>query len=167
MAIVADGDWVATITFVDRDKNRGSMRFRLPDTLAVAAAFTSALAIADAAALISDAAVEGVSLTQGYYNDALVYSAIAESSDVERKGVFQVATANRVVHTFTVPSISNLKVIDGTNTINTTDAAVLDFWGLLINTGLGVGNSPISNNGDDFVTVYGAPYKRHKASNKG
>lgn len=167
MAFVQDGDWVGTITVADRDKDKGSMQVRLPDTLDRDAAFTSLTAIATALAAISDGVIVDLTLSQGWYNDAYNPATVPEASEVQRKGVFQFATASRGVSTYQVPSINNTKVIDGTSTINTTDAAVIAFQNVMLNTALGAGNSPVNNAGDDYTSVYGAPYKKHRESQKG
>jgi len=167
MAFVMDGDWVATVTFRDRDNNAATFQFRLPDTLDRDAGLASLTAVANAAAAISDAAVSDISLSQSWYNDAYNPATVAEASDVERKGVFQFRTASRAISTFQIPSILNTKVIDGTETINTTDAAVIAFQGAMLNTLLGAGNSPVTAYGEDYTAVHGAPYKRHRGSKRG
>lgn len=167
MAFVMDGDWVATITFTDRDTNKATMQFRLPSTLERDDALTSLTAIANAAAALSDAAVSDISLTQSWYNDAYNPATVAEASDVERKGVFQFRTASRNISTFQVPSILNTLVIDGTDTINSTAAAVSTFQNTMLNTTLGAGNSPVTNYGEDYTAVQGAPYKRHRGTRRG
>lgn len=167
MPYVMDGDWVASITFVDRDKNKSTMRFRLPEALDRDAAQASLVAIATSAAALSDAAVSDITLTASWFNDAYNPATVAESSDVERKGVFQFSTANRNISTFELPSILNTLVIDGTETINTTAAAVSTFQNTMLNTALGAGNSPVTNYGEDYTATYGAPYKRHRGSKRG
>lgn len=168
MALVNDPYWTAMVSFQDRDKNKSGFSFYLPSTLLYADAAAAATFIAQAADPISSGVLYSLSLTQTLY-DAVAFATIApEDSDVERKGVFQFATAQRGIKTrIEVPSIMNQFVVDGSNVLNIADPLVAAFQAAILNTGLGANNSPITLGGVDITGPFGTPYKMHRGSSKG
>lgn len=167
MAFVDDLLWVAVGSFQDRDRNISRMSVNLPAALTYDAAETAALAVFNAAVPISDAVLFSYSLGKGAFDYDAFAAQAPETSDVERKGVFQLRAANGQTVKFEVPSIKNSLVVDGTNAILVADAAVTAFMAALQDTGLGAGNSPVTNAGADLVANLGTPHKIHRRSSKG
>lgn len=168
MALVNDTYWVASVSFKDRDDNKSGFSFYLPAALDYAAASAAAVFIAQAADAISNAVLYSLSLTQTQYDAVAALAAAPEESDVERKGVFQFATAQRGIKTkVEVPSIINTLVVDGSNVLNLADPTVAAFQAAFLNTGLGANNSPITLGGVDITGAFGTPYKMHRGSSKG
>lgn len=167
MAIVGEPRYVVTATFKDRDNNKSSFGFNLNSTLSNLAVEEAALDIAAAAAAISNALIVGVSINRSYVETANIALAAPESSDVERKAVYVFQTDEGQTVTVQIPSVDNTKVVDGTNILNPADAAVIAFGTLFLDTGLGVGNSPITVSGEDLTSLARPAYKRHRNSSKG
>jgi hypothetical protein len=168
MALVQNSVWSVSIGFRDRDKNLAAMGFYLPSALAFADAYAAAVAIATAADALSDATLESVSLNLGAYDSVAAATPAAEASDVERKGSFTFATANRQIKTrVEVPSIMNTLVVDGANVLDVDNPAVQTFITTMINTGLGANNSPVAVGGGSLTAIYGTPKKIHRGSSKG
>lgn len=167
MAFTSDATWAASGTFQDRDRNTASMSIRLPGALTFAQAETAALAVFNAAAAISDAIFYDYNLSRGAMDFAQLTALAPETADVERKGVFQCRAANGQTVKFEVPSIKNTLVVDGTNVLLASDTDVAAFIAVLQDTGLGAGNSPVTNAGSDLVANVGTPHKIHRKSSKG
>lgn len=167
MAFTNDIAWSATATFQDRDRNNSTMSINLPAALTFAAAETAALAFFNAAAATSDAVLYNYGLSKGATDYDLLVALPPETSDVERKGVFQARAANGQIVKFEVPSIKNTLVVDGTNVILVADASVTAFIAAILDTGLGAGNSAVTNAGADLIANHGTPHKIHRKSSKG
>lgn len=164
MAITTDAFWQLGLTFQDRDKNTSQMQLLLPDAIVIA----DAVAAIDGAfgalvGALSDAVLVGYSFSRGGYDYA---AAIApETSDVERKGSFSFRADNGQVLRVTVPSIKNTLVVDGTNKINESDAAVAAFIDYILNGVAGV-LAPTTNAGGNPAQVINA-VKTHRGSSRG
>lgn len=168
MAITRGSVYQATFGFVDRDDNRAHTSVYLPGGLTDVEAYDSAVALGTAMQALSNAALYSVTLTLQSFDPAVDVSAVVEASDVERKGVFTFQASNPYIQTrMEVPSIRNELVVDGTNNLNTTDAAVIAFFNAVLLGPGGAGNGPVSINGADMVTRKGFPYKMHRGSSKG
>jgi len=164
MAFVADPYFTFTINLIDRDGNTGSFSMKIADTVAasdIVDAFSGD--IATALGGLSDASIIGYSLTQSTQDPE--YTQPAESSDVERKGVFSFRDSGNNPVIVSVPSVKNTLVVDNTQVLNTADALVGAFVNLFITGVLGVVR-PISQAGNDVVRLKSAK-KTHRKSSKG
>jgi hypothetical protein len=167
MAFTSDATWAVSGTFQDRDRNTATMSFRLPGALLFAAAEAAALVVLNAAAALSDAILYDYNLSRGAMDYSLLVALAPETADVERKGVFQARASNGQIVKFEVPSIKNTLVVDGSNVLLLSDADVTAFMAAIQDTGLGAGNSPVTNAGVDLVANHGTPHKIHRRSSKG
>lgn len=167
MAFTADTTWAANARFQDRDRNTATMSIRLPAALTYAAAETAALAVFNAAAALSDAILYDYHLGRGATDYDLLVALPPETSDVERKGVFSFRATNGQTIKLEVPSVLNSLVVDGSNILLVSDANVVAFVAAVLDTGLGAGNSPVTNAGVDLIASQGTPHKIHRKSAKG
>jgi hypothetical protein len=165
VAIVQEPFWTLTVSFQDRDLNKGSVQFYIANTVLIADIITNLnTIIIPRISALSDATVTGWTLNRSAYEDAPALA--GEASDVERKGTFNFRAANNRPVTLQIPSFKNTLVVDRTNQIATTDALVAQFIDMVINgVILGVVR-PVSVTGSD-VTSFVDAYKRHRASSKG
>lgn len=166
MPMVATGTTQINVTLEDRDKNTATVTFYAPaaaltedvETFATGTLMTHLTAL-------SNATVRRITINHTFENDS--FAAPPEESDVERKGVFVWASQDRTTSKCEIPSFRSTLVIDGTETINTTDAAVVAFKAMMVDTGLfdtyGMGNY----RGIKLVDYKSPPEKHHRASNKG
>lgn len=167
MALTPDNVWTCSASFVDRDLNGSSIAVFLPAALTFAQADTAFAEVRTAMAVLLDSVIQGWNMGKGAHDYALVVGSAPETSDVERKGVFQWRAANGALLKLELPSIKNTYVIDGTNTIDPTDLDVIAFVDTMINTTIGAGNSPVTYLGSDLVAGFGTPHKIHRKSKKG
>lgn len=167
MAMVTNAFWWVAASFKDRDDNYSSLSFKLPAALSDTEAVTAALVVINAADALSDAVLTGYTISRGSVDHVAIATGAPETSDVERKGVFVWRADNGQTVKIEVPSILNTLVVDGTNVIAPTDAAVLAFVNGVINTGIGAGNSPITNAGASLVALTEPGKKVHRKSSKG
>jgi len=167
MALVAEPRYVVTATFKDRDNNKSSFGFNLLSSLSNLQVEEAALDIALAAAAVSNALLIGLGINRNYVETANIALQAPEASDVERKAVYVFQTEEGQVVTVQIPSVDNTLVIDGSNILNPAAAAVVAFSTLFLDTGLGVGNSPITVSGEDITSLKTPAYKRHRRSSKG
>jgi hypothetical protein len=164
MAITTSPYWNLSLTFKDLDTNTSQMQFLLPDTVVlddVVAAIDGAFGAL--VSPLSDAVLVGYSLSRGGTDYAAPDA--AETSDVERKGVFTFKADNGQVLRVSVPSIKNSLVINKTNIINTGDTAVAAFIAFITGGILGVGQ-PVTNGGGSAAQLLKAE-KTHVQSSKG
>jgi hypothetical protein len=167
MPIVRSGVYALTITGLDRDKNRGSIQFYVSTANTVLEVITAIEnTIIPRVQAVSDMLITGWNISSAAELDDLSAQAV-EASDVERKGVFSFGCADGSSMVLQVPSFLNTLVIDGTNTINTTAQAVIDFQEMIISDALLALVRPRNYRGIDINSLVKAPYKRHRASNKG
>ena len=166
MAFPQTGTTIISVTFEDRDKNLSTVAFHAPSAavLANVETFATSTLITNLTAL-SDAFIRRVTVHHTFENDTYVQP--VEASDVERKGVFSWYADDRTVSKNEIPSIKNTLVLDGTNNLNTTDAAITTFIAMMVDTGLwdvyGMGN----NRGVKLRGTKSAPHKIHRASSRG
>lgn len=167
MPIVRSGVYTLTISGQDRDKNKSSIQFYVSTANTVLEVITAIEnTIIPAVQAVSDMLVTGWTISSAAELDDL--SGLApESSDVERKGVFSLGCADGTSMVLQVPSFLNSLVIDGTNTINTTAPAVIDFIDMIISDAVLALVRPRNYRGIDVNSLVKAPYKRHRASSKG
>jgi len=166
MAFVPAGVQAMNVTFEDRDKNTGTVAFFVPAAVITADVDTFATTtLPTILAPLSDAFIRRISIQRTWENDTYVQP--VEAADVERKGVFVWSALDRTISKNEIPSIKNTLVLDGTNTINTTDAAIVAFIAMMVDTGLldvyGLGNY----RGIKLTGTKTAPRKIHRASSKG
>lgn len=166
MAFVATGTKGINVTFEDRDGNQSVVSFFAPAAAITAdvETFATTTLVANLAAL-SNAGIRRVTMTHTYENDA--FAQPPEESDVERKGAFVWKALDRTTSKNEIPSFNNTLVLDGTDTINTTAAAVVTFIGMMVSTSLwdvyGMGNY----RGIKLIGTKSAPKKIHRKSNDG
>lgn len=168
MALTQDGFMTLNVRFIDRDRNKSTVGFRF-SALADITAFLAAIPVTlvPALAAITDAEIEGWSLTQSARDpDVPGVTQPAETSDVERKGVWSLKTDNGFPVVLEIPSIDNTLVVDGTNVINRAAAAVIAFENIL-NGNVLLGTSNLVSNRDEDVNTVVKAEKKHRASSKG
>lgn len=164
MAITTSPYWNLGLSFQDRDKNVSQTQLLLPDGIVIADAVAAIDGTFGAlVGALSDAVLVGYSFSRGGWDYAAAQA--PESSDVERKGVFTVRADNGQVIRTSIPSIKNTLVVDGTNKINESDAAVAAFISYLLGGVAGV-LAPTSNAGGNPTQLINA-YKMHRGSSKG
>jgi len=165
MALVERSYQLLTIQMRDRDLNTSSVEMRF-SALADLTDFLAAIPTVVVAALagISDAVVVGWTLTRQAVDAAPALA--AETSDVERKGVFSLLTDNGHTVTVSVPSIKNTLVIDRTNQINLADALVIAFTNILTGVTL-LDTAFMVSNRDEAVETVIKGEKTHRGSSKG
>lgn len=166
MAWVQETAKAITYSFVDLEGNPSTLTLYAPvsviqediDIWAQGVGYTTVLAL-------TNASIIGYTTSQSFRQDAP--QAAVEASDVERKGKFPMRVSGGGVSTFSVPSIKNEKVVNGSNILNPADADVLAFQAMLVDTGIfdlvGLGNF----RGDALVAPSRAPYKAHRSNPNG
>lgn len=166
MALTESDQWFTSVQFQDRDKNIGTMSFYIPGAQTYAQAYTLASNIATLALALSDAVLLSVQLSRAAYDPTVGSTTLpAETSDVERKGVFSFKGDSPITSTtVNIPSVNNIFVVDGSNIINPADPAVQAFI-LAITAGAGAG--PVSIHGDDITRHVPPAKKVHRKSSKG
>lgn len=163
MAIVQDGYWLVTYTFVDNDNNKGYTGVYLDGADTFADAYTNATAIGAAMQALSNGVLAGIAMSRSAYEDALDFTTMSEASDVERKGVFSFAGANPADRTrLEVPSINNTFVVEGSNIIDVNNATVQAFVAAVVTT-----NAAVTIHGVDLTRQLNTPHKIHRGSSKG
>lgn len=166
MAIEAAPTYSVSVTLVDRDKNRSSVSFHVPNSVTVGALATQmGDSLIPAIQGISDAVVESWSITQSATDHAAA-SLAPESSDVERKGVFSFRADNGAPFVCQVPSIKNTVVIDETNIIDRANTAVAAFITAVTDPGLLELGKPSTYLGADIIQLDKAR-KTHRGSGRG
>lgn len=166
MAFVPTGTTVISVTFEDRDLNTSTVQFFVPAAAVTADVETFAIGtLVTNLAALSDAFIRRVNVSHTFENDTYVLP--VEACDVERKGVFVWQATDRTTSKNEIPSVKNTLILDKTQNINTTDAAVVAFQDMMIDTGLfdvyGMGNY----RGIKLIGTKSAPKKIHRESNKG
>lgn len=165
MAIVQEPFWTLTVSFQDRDLNKGSVQLYIAATVLLADIITAVTTLVlPRIAAISDATIIGWSVNRSAYENAVVLA--PETSDVERKGTFTFRTDTNRPVTMQVPSIRNSMVTDRTNQILLNDSAVLSFTEMIIDGAILGAVRPVSVTGED-VTILVNAYKRHRRSQNG
>lgn len=168
MALVADTVWSGSLTYADRDNNKSTVEIFMPAALTNAEAQIILTGVRTRIAPLTDAVLVKSTLSIGEYEDTYPATQPPEGSETSRYGYFNFSTARPPVKSsISVPSILGSKVVDRTNTINVADADVAAFIAYMINTGIGVGNSPVGYAGDDLTALFSAPVKKHRQNSKG
>jgi hypothetical protein len=165
MALVLQPYWTLSLSFKDRDQNKGSIQFYIANSVLIADIITSlSTIIIPRVSALSDATLVGWTLNRSAYEDAAPLA--AEASDVEKKGMFLFIAANGRPVTLQLPSIKNTLVVDRTDVLNTADLIVSQFIDMVINgVVLGTGR-PTSVTGSD-ITIFNQAYKKHRGSKRG
>jgi hypothetical protein len=166
MAFTRQPTYCLTLSFIDRDKNKGSTEFFV-DTVNTVLEIITALeaTIIPAVQALSDAVITGWSINST--STDLAPAVPAETSDVERKGVFVFQAANGASYTLQIPSIKNTLVIDGTNVIDQANAAVTTFVDMVVSDVLLALVRPRTYLGSDIARLFSTPNKKHRKSGKG
>ncbi len=165
MAITQNPFWTANISFQDRDLNKGSVQLNVAASVLVADLISAlGTTIIPAVSALTDATLTGWSVTRTAQENSP--SLAAETSDVERKGVFTFRGANNRPVTMQIPSIRNTLVIDRTNQINTADPAVAAFTAMIVDGAILGATRPVTVTGSD-ITVFVNAEKRHRGSSRG
>ena len=166
MALTVSPTYNVSVSLVDRDSNKSTVNFHVPNTVTVGAlADQMGTSLIPAIQGISDAVVESWSISQTA--EDLAAAALApESSDVERKGVFSFRAANGAPFVCQIPSIKNTLVIDETNVINRADALVVAFIAAVVDPGLLELGKPSTYLGSDIIQLDKAR-KTHRGSRRG
>lgn len=167
MAVTQSPTYNVSISFIDRDKNRSNISFHVPvgDTTVGALAADIEAGLIPALQAISDAQINGWSIALTASERALI-SPPAESSDVERKGVFSFRASDGSVYTCQVPSIKNTLVIDETNIVNRADPLVGAFIDAITDPAVLQLGKPSTYLGADLVNFEKAR-KMHRGSSRG
>lgn len=165
MAIVSDPTYSVTVGVRDRDNNYRTTSASYPssNTLAnIIAEVEGSLIPAVQGA--SDGVVVAYTISLGGFD----YEApqAAETSDVERKGVFQFRALNGQTMKVEIPSIKNTLVVDGTNVLNIADPLVLAVENAYLTAGLD-GLAAVTAIGSALASREGIPHKIHRRSSKG
>lgn len=149
--------WSIDLTFVDRDRNTSTMTAYVDDATLFADAEVIANGLVAAVGALSDSPIVGYSVSRRYREDGTIDP--PEISDVERKGYFAFRLADGRLTSFSVPSVKNTLVVDGSNIINRSDPLVVAFA------------AAIQTGGTDRVGVsidtLEKAEKRHRGSAKG
>lgn len=146
---------VLTIALSDNNGNKSSAKFSLPATVVtVAAALTRANAIRDALAALTNARIEGASLSYSLTEDAP--GASVPESEVERKLVFPfVGATPRDRYRVELPSpLFNLE-LGLTDNVDPADPAVFAFVNAVI-------ANAVTTHGDALTRLAKAPYVDHR-----
>jgi hypothetical protein len=165
MALTNDLTMNLTLSCMDRDRNTATVSFNIANggLLAVIELAITGTIIPAVQALM-DCTVVGWSLTTGGHDFAAALP--AESSDVERKGVFSFRAANGASYVLAVPSIKNTLVIDRTNQIDMSANAVQTFVATVLDGSiLGIAH-PVTYLNSDLVSLEKA-VKKHRGSGVG
>jgi len=166
MAITLQPVFHITVNLIDRDRNTSTVSLYCPNTSLLAVVVDAIETyIIPAIQGISDATVTGWTISQIAEELGLV-SPPVEASDVERKGVFSFRAANGAPYTVSVPSIKNTLVIDDTNKILRSDAAVLAFTDAMTDPTVLDLVDPCTYLGSDLVQLEKAE-KHHRGSRRG
>ncbi|MBL0830561.1 hypothetical protein JK320_25425 [Klebsiella pneumoniae] len=167
MALTQSPVYNVTISLVDRDMNKSTVRFHVPtgDTTATGLAAQVEESLIPAIQGISDAIVSGYSVSV-QAEDPDAGNLAPETSDVERKGVFSFRAANGGSFVCQVPSIKNTLVIDETNVINKADSLVTAFITAVTDPGLLALGKPSTYLGAD-ISQFVKARKAHRGSSRG
>lgn len=165
MALAQQPTYNVSLSLIDRDRNVSSMSVHIPTSSLIGAVETWVSGtLIPAVQGISDAVVKAWSISTSAVDDAAVALA-PEAADVERKGVFSFRAADGSAYVVNVPSILNTVVIDETNIIDKTDAAVIAFRDAMLNTS-GLLITPSTYLASDLIMLDKA-VKHHRGSSHG
>lgn len=166
MALVQSPTYNVTLSLVDRDRNVSTMSVHVPTTSLIGAVETWVSGtLIPAIQAISDAVVKAWTINSSAVDDTAVALA-PESSDVERKGVFSFRAVDGSTYVVSVPSVLNTLVIDETNIISKSNAAIVNFATAMIDTSLVTLISPATYLGSDIIMLDKA-VKHHRGSRRG
>lgn len=155
------------LTIEDRDKNKSRCTIPFPATVTIADLITNLAAIEALVAALTDAYIVDGTISIDLKQTTVNATPPPETSDVERKGSFTFKTA--VEGSFAkveVPSIANTLVIDKTNLVNESDAAVAAFIAFMTGGLGGLTGEPVNGVGNDITELINAK-KIHRGSSKG
>lgn len=163
MALAAATTHTVNYTFVDRDGDTSVMTVHFDSALTPADLVSAAAALRALIVPLSNAVLIKQEVVIVDVEATYPATLPVEESDVERYGFFNFSTARKPVKSsISVPSLKNTYVIDGTETINTTNADVLAFTSFMVDGQVGIGNGPVGYAGDDITALFSAPIKKHR-----
>lgn len=167
MALTLNPVYYITVSFKDRDGNISGVSVYYPssNTLSNVTAEVAGTLI-PALQGISDAVVVGFSTSLASLETDPLLTTAPETSDVERKAVFQFKADNGGKMKIEIPSVKNSLVVDNTNVLNSADPLVAAVITAFTSAGLD-GLAPHSYLGSPIVETVGAPHKIHRKSSKG
>lgn len=145
-------------TFKDASGSIGHMLVHVPYSTLAAEAITAADAIAAAMAALSDATVQGYTLT--YAKEDTAPPAPNAGSRVEEKGVFVWRTANARSTRFTIPAIKD-SVLNPSGSVNKSDVLVT----ALVDVVTGLNSVFAAADGSDITSLLEA-YQRFNRSTR-
>ncbi len=156
-----------TLTFEDRDLNKAHATF----CLEIADTVTILDIIGYATGLLAKVAP----LTECNILDSSVHMTLKqtdawalppESAEVQRKGSFSFLTAAGTTGALEIPGLVNTLVVDRSNTIDISNAAITDFTNYIVNGPIGFGNGFVTGAGIQY-TQFRSARKIHRSSSKG
>lgn len=166
MAFTRNPTYQLTISFVDRDGNKGSTEFFVDTVNTILEVITAIETnLIPAVQALSDAVVTGWSLTSSASDREPATP--AETSDIERKGVFSFLADNGATYTLQIPSIKNSLVVDGSNIIDRSQAAVTTFINMVLSTSILALARPRTYLGSDIKSLQNTPNKKHRRNTRG
>jgi hypothetical protein len=165
MALTQQPTYSVTLTLVDRDRNVSTMSVHIPTSSLIGAVESWVTGtLIPAVQGITNAVVQSLSISTSAVDDTAVALA-SEAADVERKGVFSFRAADGSMSIIAVPSINNTVVIDETNIIDKSNAAVIAFRDAILNTS-GLLITASTYLASDLIMLEKA-VKHHRGSSRG
>jgi hypothetical protein len=151
---------------VDRDQNKSTTEFFVDTANTILEVITAIETyIVPRVSALSDAVCTGWSINSAAVD--ATPATPAETSDVERKGIFPFQAANGASYTLQIPSIKNTLVVDGSNAILTTQTDVANFIELVTSPTLLALVRPTTYLGSDIARLASVPTKKHRRSSRG
>lgn len=157
MAMVTDGFWEASASFVDRRGRSYDMSWRLPAVLVYADAVLSLNLLASTALGISNALLsrKGLSLSS---RDAAATAANADpESDGAEKWEFTFVADNGEKITSQVPSGAGSYIVAGTDNGDPANVDMAAYIDAVINGPAGINNGAVTNSGAPITGLFSGP----------
>lgn len=167
MALALAPYYQAAITFMDKDRNKSTVKLKYLSATPFDDIQTSLDTLVGLMVPLSNAKIIGYTLSSVFRDTDFLLTDIPEAADVERKAVIVMEASNGQISKLELPSIDNAFVIDGSNVVNDQNATVLAFLGALLTGNVGPDNGPVSNTGSDLILRVGAIRKIHRGSLEG
>jgi hypothetical protein len=152
-AIAAVGGVSLNVAFTDKTGQSSNTTINVPDTATLAQVEAYALAALQALEALSDCLISGATVSI-QYGVTGADPAVAAGNYAEDKGVFSFRTAAGKKSQISVPGIKEAVRVTGGRTIDTANADVTTFTGLIV-TGDGV-IAPVDTNGQDLDLLLSA-----------
>lgn len=157
-----------TLTFEDRDLNQSRSTFCLEvaDTATLADIIGYANGLLNVVAPLTECNIldSGVHIT--LKQTAAPGTLAPEAAEVQRKGSFSFLTAAGTTGAMEIPGLSNLLVVDRSNTVDISNGDVTAFTDYIVNGPVGFGNGFVTGAGIQYSSFRSAR-KIHRKSSKG